>query len=41
MAMGSYRNLSIEWLMCMHKQGYVIVLDADRQEMLDAVYEAA
>lgn len=37
--MSNYQNVSVDWLMRMFKIGYVALLDADKQELLDVVIE--
>lgn len=37
--MADYSNFKIDWLLRMFADGYVALCDADKQEILDVVFE--
>lgn len=38
--MANYGSVQVEWLILIFNEGYVALLDADRQELIDAIFES-
>lgn len=37
--MSDYRKVRIDWLLSLFSEGYIAVLDGDKQELTNAVFE--